>query len=106
MVRLYFREGTDPDMAAVNVQNRIAQAQGLLPAEVVQSGVNVRKSQNSMANGDMFLGTIALLTPALFIQLANRKIIRVYTVLEFLYRSHLNFFDLLNFLRNITAKAR
>ena len=34
----------NPDMAAVNVQNRIAQAQGLLPAEVVQSsGVNVRK---------------------------------------------------------------
>ena len=52
------------DMAAVNVQNRIAQAQGLLPAEVVQSsGVNVRKSRYSMANGDMFLGTITLLTP-------------------------------------------
>ena len=45
MIRL----GTDPDMAAVNVQNRIAQALGLLPAEVVQSGVNVRKSQNSTA---------------------------------------------------------
>ena len=66
---------TNPDMAAVNVQNRIAQGQGLLPAEVVQSsGVNVRKSRYSMANGDMFLGTIALLiTPALFIQLAKRK---------------------------------
>ena len=48
-VTVYFRQGTDPDMAAVNVQNRIAQAQGLLPAEVVQSGVNVRKSQNSTA---------------------------------------------------------
>lgn len=48
-VTIYFREGTDPDMAAVNVQNRIAQAQGLLPAEVMQSGVNVRKSQNSTA---------------------------------------------------------
>ena len=48
-VTIYFRQGTDPDMAAVNVQNRIAQAQGLLPAEVVQSGVNVRKSQNSTA---------------------------------------------------------
>ena len=48
-VTIYFRQGTDPDMAAVNVQNRIAQAQGLLPVEVVQSGVNVRKSQNSTA---------------------------------------------------------
>lgn len=48
-VTIYFRQGTDPDMAAVNVQNHIAQAQGLLPAEVVQSGVNVRKSQNSTA---------------------------------------------------------
>lgn len=48
-VTIYFRQGTDPDMAAVNVQNRIAQAQGLLPPEVVQSGVNVRKSQNSTA---------------------------------------------------------
>ena len=48
-VTIYFRQGTDPDMAAVNVQNRIAQAQGLLPAEVVQAGVNVRKSQNSTA---------------------------------------------------------
>ena len=56
------------DMAAVNVQNRIAQAQGLLPAELIQSGVNVRKSRYSMANGDMFLGTIALLTPALFVK--------------------------------------
>ena len=48
-VTIYFRQGTDPDMAAVNVQNRIAQAHGLLPAEVVQSSVNVRKSQNSTA---------------------------------------------------------
>ena len=48
-VTIYFRQGTDPDMAAVNVQNRIAQAQGLLPAEVLQSGVNLRKSQNSTA---------------------------------------------------------
>lgn len=48
-VTVYFRQGTDPDMAAVNVQNRISQAQGLLPAEVIQSGVTVRKSQNSTA---------------------------------------------------------
>lgn len=48
-ITVYFRQGTDPDMAAVNVQNRISQAQGLLPTEVIQSGVTVRKSQNSTA---------------------------------------------------------
>lgn len=46
-INVYFRQGTDPDMAAVNVQNRIASAQGLLPAEVIRSGITVRKSQNS-----------------------------------------------------------
>ncbi len=46
-VTIYFRQGTDPDMATVNVQNRIASAQGLLPAEVTRSGVNVRKRQTS-----------------------------------------------------------
>ncbi len=48
-ISVFFRQGTDPDMAAVNVQNRIAQAQGLLPAEVIQSGITVRKIQNSTA---------------------------------------------------------
>lgn len=46
-ITIYFRQGTDPDMATVNVQNRIASAQGLLPAEVTRSGVNVRKRQTS-----------------------------------------------------------
>lgn len=46
-ISVYFRQGTDPDMAAVNVQNRIASAQGILPAEVIRAGVTVRKSQNS-----------------------------------------------------------
>lgn len=46
-ITIYFRQGTDPDMATVNVQNRIATAQGLLPAEVTQSGINVRKRQTS-----------------------------------------------------------
>lgn len=48
-VNVYFRQGTDPDMAAVNVQNRIASAQGVLPAEVIRAGITVRKSQNSTA---------------------------------------------------------
>ena len=46
-IRIYFRQGTDPDMATVNVQNRIATAQGLLPAEVTRSGITVRKRQTS-----------------------------------------------------------
>ncbi|MGM9701553.1 MAG: efflux RND transporter permease subunit [Prevotella sp.] len=46
-VSVYFKQGTDPDMSVVNVQNRVASAQGLLPAEVTKSGVTVRKRQNS-----------------------------------------------------------
>lgn len=46
-IQIYFRQGTDGDMAMVNVQNRMASAQGLLPAEVTRSGVNVRKRQTS-----------------------------------------------------------
>ncbi len=46
-VSVYFRQGTDADMSVVNVQNRVASAQGLLPAEVTKSGVTVRKRQNS-----------------------------------------------------------
>lgn len=46
-ITIYFRQGADANMAAVNVQNRVASAQGRLPAEVVKSGVAVRKTQNS-----------------------------------------------------------
>ena len=46
-IQIYFRQGTDGDMAMVNVQNRIASAQSLLPGEVTRSGVNVRKRQTS-----------------------------------------------------------
>lgn len=46
-INIYFKQGTDADMAMVNVQNRVASAQGLLPAEVTKSGVTVRKRQNS-----------------------------------------------------------
>lgn len=46
-ITIYFRQGTDADMAVVNVQNRVASAQGQLPAEVTKSGVTVRKRQNS-----------------------------------------------------------
>jgi len=46
-IQIYFRQGTDGDMAMVNVQNRIASAQSLLPGEVTRSGVTVRKRQTS-----------------------------------------------------------
>ncbi|MDO4163153.1 MAG: efflux RND transporter permease subunit [Bacteroides sp.] len=46
-ITIYFKQGTDPDMAQVNVQNRVAAAQGLLPAEVTKVGVTTSKKQNS-----------------------------------------------------------
>lgn len=46
-ITVYFKQGTDPDMAQVNVQNRVAAAQGLLPAEVTKVGVTTNKKQNS-----------------------------------------------------------
>lgn len=47
-ISITFKQGTDPDMAAVNVQNRVAKAQGLLPAEVTKVGVITQKRQSSM----------------------------------------------------------
>ncbi|WP_303180141.1 efflux RND transporter permease subunit [uncultured Butyricimonas sp.] len=50
-IDVYFKQGTDSDMAAVNVQNRVAKAQGFLPAEVTQVGVITSKRQTSMLLG-------------------------------------------------------
>ena len=47
-IDVYFNQGTDPNMAAVNVQNRVSMAQGLLPAEVTKVGVTTQKRQTSM----------------------------------------------------------
>ena len=47
MITVYFKQGTDANMAAVNVQNRVQQAQALLPAEVTRVGVTVSKRQSS-----------------------------------------------------------
>ena len=47
-IQITFKMGTDPNMAAVNVQNRVAKATGLLPAEVTQVGVITQKRQSSM----------------------------------------------------------
>ncbi len=46
-ITIYFEQGVNPDIAAVNVQNLVARASSLLPAEVTRNGVNVRKQQSS-----------------------------------------------------------
>ena len=47
-ISVYFKQGTDPDMAAVNVQNKVSTATGQLPSEVTQIGVTTMKRQTSM----------------------------------------------------------
>jgi HAE1 family hydrophobic/amphiphilic exporter-1 len=47
-VTVFFKLGTDPDQAAVNVQNRVAQVTSQLPAEVVQAGITTTKQQSGM----------------------------------------------------------
>ncbi|MGM9738032.1 MAG: efflux RND transporter permease subunit [Candidatus Cryptobacteroides sp.] len=46
-ISIYFKQGTDPDMASVNVQNKVSRAQGSLPAEVTKIGVTAQKRQDS-----------------------------------------------------------
>jgi len=50
---VFFKQGTDPDIAAVNVQNRVSIANSQLPPEVIQAGVSTQKVQNSFL---MFVG--------------------------------------------------
>jgi HAE1 family hydrophobic/amphiphilic exporter-1 len=50
---VYFRQGTNPDIAAVNVQNRVSKATSQIPAEVIQAGIATQKQQNSII---MFIG--------------------------------------------------
>ena len=47
-IMVYFKQGTDPDIATVNVQNRVQQAQSLLPSDVIKVGVTTTKRQNSI----------------------------------------------------------
>ena len=47
-INVYFKQGVDADMAAVNVQNRVARAQALLPADVNKVGVSVQKQQSNI----------------------------------------------------------
>lgn len=46
-ITVYFKQGTDPDMATINTKNRVSEAERLLPAEVTKVGVTVEKRQNS-----------------------------------------------------------
>jgi hydrophobic/amphiphilic exporter-1 (mainly G- bacteria), HAE1 family len=50
---VYFKQGTNPDIAAVNVQNRVSKATSQIPQEVIQSGIATQKQQNSII---MFIG--------------------------------------------------
>lgn len=50
-ITVYFEQGYDPDMAAIDVQNRVSQATSLLPSEVTQVGVTTQKRQTSMVVG-------------------------------------------------------
>lgn len=50
---VFFKQGTDPDIAAVNVQNRVSKATSQIPQEVIQAGISTQKVQNSMI---MFMG--------------------------------------------------
>jgi HAE1 family hydrophobic/amphiphilic exporter-1 len=47
-LNVYFKLGTNPDLAAVNVQNRVSKATNQIPSEVVQAGISTQKQQNSM----------------------------------------------------------
>ncbi len=62
-ITVHFEQGFDPDMAAVDVQNRVAKATNLLPSEVVQVGVTTQKRQSSMLVGIALYDTTGVYTP-------------------------------------------
>ena len=45
---IYFKQGTNPDIASVNVQNRVSKAMSQIPQEVIQAGISTQKQQNSI----------------------------------------------------------
>ena len=56
-ITVYFKQGTDPDMAAVNVQNRVSKALGLMPQEVTRVGVMTQKRQTAFLQTDALVCT-------------------------------------------------
>lgn len=66
IIQVYFKQGTDPDMAAVNVQNRVAKAQGLLPAEVTKVGVSTMNARPASCKSARWSApTVATTRPSL-----------------------------------------
>ena len=57
-ITVFFKQGTNPDMAAVNTQNRVSMAQGLLPQEVTMIGVTTFKRQTSMLQIDAMVSDV------------------------------------------------
>jgi hydrophobic/amphiphilic exporter-1 (mainly G- bacteria), HAE1 family len=53
LLTVFFKQGTNADIAAVNVQNRVSKATSQIPAEVIQAGISTQKQQNSII---MFVG--------------------------------------------------
>jgi hydrophobic/amphiphilic exporter-1 (mainly G- bacteria), HAE1 family len=56
-INVYFKQGTNPDLDAVNVQNRVARAISQIPQEVVQAGISTQKQQNSFINATLLYST-------------------------------------------------
>ena len=61
-ITIYFKQGYDPDMAAIDVQNRVSQATSLLPSEVTRVGVTTRKRESSMLMGIALSDTSGVFT--------------------------------------------
>ncbi len=59
-LNVFFKTGTDPDIASVNVQNRVSKAISILPPEVVQAGISTQKQQNSMIMVPLIYSTDSL----------------------------------------------
>ncbi|MBQ1724900.1 MAG: efflux RND transporter permease subunit, partial [Muribaculaceae bacterium] len=59
-ITIYFKQGYDPDMAAIDVQNRVSQAASLLPSEVTRVGVTTRKRSPSMLMGVSLSDTLGI----------------------------------------------
>jgi HAE1 family hydrophobic/amphiphilic exporter-1 len=56
-INVFFKQGTNPDLASVNVQNRVSKAVSQIPTEVVQAGISTQKQQNSMINVTLLYST-------------------------------------------------
>jgi len=56
-INVFFKQGTNPDLASVNVQNRVSRAVSQIPTEVVQAGISTQKQQNSMINVTLVYST-------------------------------------------------